>query len=102
MVRYMMSFSVKESEQETARRIIREYFEKLYRAGPGGMRSQCYSDEGKDGGFVHIKSFVRDSVARQHFRSALFTEYMNRLSAVTGEPLSFTRLSQEKTFESIY
>ena len=102
MVRYIMTFSVPKDQEPEAREIINAYFESLYREGPGGMRSQCYSDHEDDNSFVHMKSFVRESVARQHFRSPIFNQYLNKLSALCGNKLLFSKLSQQKTFESIY
>jgi|GEM_PF-1039396 len=102
MVRYILSFSVSHDNEEAAKKIIRQYFDSLDQQGPGGMRSQCYSDDERESHFVHIKSFVKDSVAKQHFRSPIFREYINQLSALCESKLMFTRLCQEKTFESIY
>lgn len=102
MVRYIMSFSVPPDQQEAAQNIIDDYFEALYQHGPGGMRSQCYATSEDEGSFVHIKSFKRESVANQHFRSATFREYVQRLAALCGKALSFSRLTQQQTFESIY
>jgi quinol monooxygenase YgiN len=102
MVRYIMSFSVPREQQQTAQKVIDYYFNALNSGGPGGMRSQCYADDGDDGRFVHIKSFKKESVANQHFRSAIFREYVEKLGGLCGGMLSFSRLHQQKTFESIY
>lgn len=102
MVRYIMSFSVQEGREQTAQKVIARYFDALYKNGPGGMRSQCYADHDKDGNYVHIKSFKKESVANHHFRSATFREYIDQLASLCGATPSFIRLQQEKTFESIY
>jgi hypothetical protein len=97
-----MSFSVPEGRQQSAQQIIEDYFDELYQHGPGGMRSQCYATNEDDCSFVHIKSFKRESTASQHFRSATFREYIQRLAALCGTAPSFSRLLQQQTFESIY
>lgn len=102
MVRYIMTFSVAADQKETAQDIIDDYFEALYQHGPGGMRSQCYATNEDECSFVHIKSFKRESVANQHFRSPVFREYTQRLAALCGKSPSFSRLTQQQTFESIY
>lgn len=102
MVRYIMSFAVPPGRQQSAQKIIDEYFDDLYQHGPGGMRSQCYATNEDDCNFVHIKSFKKESVANQHFRSATFREYIQRLATLCGNPLAFSRLMQQQTFESIY
>lgn len=102
MVRYIMSFSVPGAEEKSALRIISRYFDSLHKNGPGGMRSQCYADYDTEGRFVHIKSFRKESVANHHFRSAVFREYIQQLSALCGSMPSFSRLQQQETFESIY
>jgi quinol monooxygenase YgiN len=102
MVRYIMSFSVPQGRQRSAQQVIDDYFEALYQHGPGGMRSQCYASNDDDCSFVHIKSFKRESVANQHFRSATFREYIQQLSSLCGNMPGFCRLMQQQTFESIY
>ncbi len=102
MVRYIMSFTVREGGEQTAQQVIARYFEALSKNGPGGMRSQCYADHDRDGIFVHIKSFKKESVANHHFRSSTFREYIDQLAPLCSDPPSFSRLQQEKTFESIY
>ena len=102
MVRYLMSFSVPENARGSAQKIIDDYFEDLYKSGPGGMRSQCYASHDNDCSFVHIKSFKRESVANQHFRSTPFREYIRQLAALCGIRPEFSRLHQQQTFESIY
>ena len=102
MVRYFMSFTVPEDGQDAAQKIIDDYFESLYKNGPGGMRSQCYASHDNECSFVHIKSFKRESVANQHFRSPAFREYIQKLSALCGSRPEFSRLQQQQTFESIY
>jgi quinol monooxygenase YgiN len=102
MVRYIMSFSVPMGREQTAQKVINLYFDALQKHGPGGMRSQCYADHDKEGNFVHIKSFKKESVANHHFRSATFREYIQQLASLCGSPPSFSRLHQQQTFESIY
>lgn len=102
MVRYFMSFAVPEGRQDTAQKIIDQYFDELYKNGPGGMRSQCYADNGNDCCFVHIKSFKKEAVANQHFKSATFREYLHKLAELCGQRPTFSRLMQQQTFESIY
>ncbi len=102
MVRYIMTFTVPMGRQESAQTIIDDYFEDLYEHGPGGMRSQCYANNANDCSFVHIKSFKRESIANQHFRSAIFRTYVQKLGELCGETPSFVRLMQQQTFESIY
>jgi hypothetical protein len=97
-----MSFTVPPERQRSALKIIDEYFDTLYLQGPGGMRSQCYATGEDDCHFVHIKSFRKESVANQHFRSAIFREYTGQLAALCGESPSFSRLMQRQSFESIY
>lgn len=102
MVRYVMTFNVLEEMQQTAQKIIDHYFEALHHHGPGGMRSQCYSEYNNSCSFIHIKSFKRESVANHHFKSGTFREYVQQLASLTGKIPSFLRLEQEHTFESIY
>ena len=102
MVRYIMSFSVPEGREQTAQKIIDNYFNELQKHGPGGMRSQCYADHDKDGNFVHIKSFKKESVANQHFKSFVFRDYIQQLASLCGNTPAFSRLQQQQTFESIY
>ena len=102
MVRYIMSFSVPAGMQEKAQQIIDEYFEALEKEGPGGMRSQCYASDNDDCSFVHIKSFRKESVANHHFRSAILKNYQQKIDALSGELPRFSRLMQQKSFESIY
>jgi quinol monooxygenase YgiN len=97
-----MAFSVNKDREQSAIKIINNYFEALQEQGPGGMRSQCYSDDEDESSFVHIKSFVRESVARQHFKSPIFNDYISKLSMITERKLTFSKLYQQKTFESIY
>lgn len=97
-----MSFSVPPGRQQSAQKIIDNYFEGLYQNGPGGMRSQCYASNDDDCNFVHIKSFKRESVANQHFRSATFRDYIQQLASLCGNIPTFSRLLQQQTFESIY
>jgi quinol monooxygenase YgiN len=97
-----MSFSVPEGRQETAQKVIDHYFDGLYKNGPGGMRSQCYADYNNECRFVHIKSFKKESVANQHFKSGTFREYIQQLASLCGDMPSFSRLLQQQTFESIY
>ncbi|MEQ1678543.1 MAG: hypothetical protein ABL876_17740 [Chitinophagaceae bacterium] len=102
MVRYFMSFSVPEGRQVVAQRVIDQYFDALSKNGPGGMRSQCYADNDNDCTFVHIKSFKKEAVANQHFKSATFREYIQKLADLCGNRPGFSRLMQQQTFESIY
>lgn len=104
MVRYLMSFTVPEGRQQSAQKVIDHYFDALYKHGPGGMRSQCYASDDNDEGcnFVHIKSFKKESVANQHFRSGTFRDYVQQLGSLCGNIPSFSRLQQQQTFESIY
>ncbi len=102
MVRYIMSFTVPPGRQDDAQKIIDDYFEELYQHGPGGMRSQCYASHKDDCAFVHIKSFRRESIANQHFRTTGFLQYIQHLSALCLEVPNFTKLLQQQTFESIY
>jgi quinol monooxygenase YgiN len=102
MVRYIMSFSVPQGRQRSAQKVIDDYFEALNQHGPGGMRSQCYATNDDDCQFVHIKSFKRESVANQHFRSSTFRDYQRQLETICGNLPAFSRLMQQQTFESIY
>jgi quinol monooxygenase YgiN len=102
MVRYIMSFSVPEGRQQSALKVISNYFNALHKNGPAGMRSQCYATTEDDTGFVHIKSFKKESVANHHFRSEIFKEYIRQLSAICQIVPAFLRLQQQETFESIY
>jgi quinol monooxygenase YgiN len=97
-----MSFAVPPGRQQFAQKVIDSYFEDLYKHGPGGMRSQCYSDNNDDCSFVHIKSFKRESVANHHFKSSGFRSYMQQLEALCQSRPIFSRLHQEQSFESIY
>lgn len=98
-----MAFKVPREKLHLIRLIIDSYFDILVREGPAGMRSQCYATRDNDCGFVHIKAFKKESVANQHFRSSPFREYLRKLSELCdGQPLFFSRLEQQKTFESIY
>ena len=102
MVRYIMSFSVQEGREQSAQKVIARYFDALDKHGPGGMRSQCYADHDRDGIFVHIKSFKKESIANHHFRSSTFREYIEQLAILCGAEPTFSRLEQQQTFESIY
>src|SRR5262245_10068275 len=102
MVRYIMSFTVPEGRTGSAQKIIDDYFGELYRKGPGGMRSQCYADNENECCFFHIKSFKKESIANQHFRSPVFLEYIRQLATLCGVKPNFSRLHQQQTFESIY
>lgn len=102
MVRYIMSFTVPQGRRQSAQKIIDSYFESLHKHGPGGMRSQCYADDDNDGIFIHIKSFKKESVANHHFRSASFRAYIEQLALLCGAAPGFSRLHQQRTFESIY
>ncbi len=97
-----MSFSVPPGRQQSAQKIIDLYFDALYKNGPSGMRSQCYADYDNVCNFVHIKSFKRESVANQHFKSGTFRGYLQQLASLCGSTPSFARLEQQQTFESIY
>jgi hypothetical protein len=97
-----MSFSVPEGSRQTAQKIIGNYFDTLYKNGPGGMRSQCYAENKDDCSFIHLKSFKKEAVANHHFKSASFKEYTRQLAALCGNIPSFSRLLQQQTFESIY
>ena len=102
MVRYVMSFSVPDGRQKSAQKIIDHYFDALFKHGPGGMRSQYYADYNNECSFVHIKSFKKESVANQHFKSGTFREYIQQLASLCGDMPAFSRLLQQQTFESIY
>jgi quinol monooxygenase YgiN len=102
MVRYIMSFKVPENSQHTVQQVVNQYFNELQQSGPGGMRSQCYASHDDQCNFVHIKSFKKESIAHHHFRSAIFRQYLDKLALIIGEQLSFSKLHQQKTFESIY
>jgi quinol monooxygenase YgiN len=102
MVRYIMSFKVPDNQLQLAEKVIKLYFDALDKQGPGGMRSQCYADDSAHGSYVHIKSFKKESVANQHFRSTIFREYVQKLGNICGLTPSFSRLQQQETFESIY
>lgn len=102
MVRYFMSFAVPAGRDQAAEQIIEDYFDQLDHQGPGGMRSQCYATPDEEGRFVHIKSFKKESIAHQHFRSAIFREYIHKLAGICGQKPVFSRLQQQQTFESIY
>ena len=102
MVRYLMSFAVPANQQSRAEQIIDDYFDELIRHGPGGMRSQCYATAEDDCRFVHIKSFKKESVSNQHFRSPGFKNYVSKLALLCGHTPGFSRLQQQQSFESIY
>src|SRR5688500_10681690 len=89
MVRYFMSFDVPKENQRSVQKIIDRYFEELDKHGPGGMRSQCYADYNDECRYVHIKSFKRESVANQHFKSGTFRKYINDLAALCGSLPAF-------------
>lgn len=97
-----MSFSVSDTDRQTTRAVISQYFSDLQKTGPAGMRSQCYSCIDDHSQFIHIKSFRKESVAHHHFRSAVFKGYIEKLAALCGKGLFFSRLEQQKSFESIY
>jgi hypothetical protein len=98
-----MSFTVPDGMQQQAQKIIDNYFSALQKNGPAGMRSQCYASDEDDSNFVHIKGFKRESIANQHFRSGIYKDYIQALQAICPErQLSFSKLQQQKTFESIY
>jgi quinol monooxygenase YgiN len=97
-----MSFSVRQGEENAAIKVISHYFDLLHKNGPGGMRSQCYADHDKDGSFVHIKSFKKESIANHHFKTEAFREYIQQLAVLCSQAPSFSRLQQQETFESIY
>ena len=86
MVRYIMSFHIPESQLQTATKIINSYFDALQKSGPAGMRSQCYEANS----------------ANNHFKSAIFKEYLQKLTAISGKDVYFSKLYQQQTFESIY
>ena len=102
MVRYVMSFSVPQQLVGTVQQVINHYFDDLSKHGPGGMRSQCYADYNDQCRFFHIKSFRRESVANQHFKSGSFRKYIHELAEICGDIPVFSKLEQRKTFESIY
>ena len=102
MVRYFMSFSVPADRHRNVLDIIDDYFDNLQKHGPGGMRSQCYADDDDDCRYVHLKSFKKESVANHHFKSAVFREYIDKLTGLCGQRPVFSRLQQQQTFESIY
>lgn len=102
MIRYIMSFSVPRGRENAAVKVIENYFDALQKHGPAGMRSQCYADNEDACRFVHIKGFKKESVANQHFRSPVFREYIEQLAGLCETAPSFSRLQQQKTFESIY
>jgi hypothetical protein len=97
-----MSFSVPREQQDLVQQVINHYFDALSKHGPGGMRSQCYADFHDACRFFHIKSFRRESVANQHFKSGSFRQYINELAGICGITPAFSKLEQRKTFESIY
>jgi hypothetical protein len=97
-----MTFTIPATQVAKAASIIRIYFSALEKQGPGGMRSQCYAADTYQKNFVHIKSFKKESVANQHFRSLIFKEYISGLASICGEVPQFSRLQQQQTFESIY
>jgi len=97
-----MSFTVPAGMQDKAQQVIDDYFESLEKEGPGGMRSQCYASNNDDRNFVHIKSFRKESTANQHFRSAVLKDYLQKIAEICGDRPMFTRLMQQKSFESIY
>ncbi len=102
MVRYIMSFTVPDDQRQSIQKIINLYFTALQKNGPGGMRSQCYETNDSETCFVHIKSFKKEAIANHHFKSAIFKEYLQKLVSICGKNLSFSRLMQQQTFESIY
>jgi len=102
MIRYIMPFTVPQNRLSAAEKIIENYFNELGSGGPGGMRSQCYTAGDSDCQFVHIEGFKKESVANKHFVSRIFREYIHQLSALCETQVSFSRLQQEHTFESIY
>lgn len=97
-----MSFTVPDAQRQQAQKIIHRYFDELEKNGPGGMRSQCYTDYHDACRFVHIKSFKKESVANQHFKSFTFRQYVDQLASLCGMTPAFSRLQQQDTFESIY
>ena len=97
-----MSFAVPYGRKQSVQKAIDTYFKELYTNGPGGMRSQCYSDDNNDCSFVHIKSFKKESVANQHFKSFIFRDYISQLETLCDKRPGFSRLRQEQSFESIY
>lgn len=102
MVRYIMSVKVPFEKLQETRKVINRYFYDLEKNGPGGMRSQCYASNDDHCCIIHIKSFRKESVAHHHFRSAIFRGYMQELHQLTGQTVTFSKLNQQKTFESIY
>lgn len=102
MVRYIMCFKVPDGCQELAQKIIDHYFDALHKNGPGGMRSQCYTNNENEDSYVHIKSFKKEAVANHHFKSASFRDYLDELATLCKSKLCFSRLQQQQTFESIY
>ena len=97
-----MSFHISESQLQTATKIINSYFDALQKSGPAGMRSQCYEANSEENNFVHIKSFKKEAIANNHFKSAIFKEYLQKLTAISGKDVYFSKLYQQQTFESIY
>lgn len=97
-----MSFHIPESQWQTAAKVINSYFDALQKNGPGGMRSQCYEANDGENNFVHIKSFKKEAIANHHFKSAIFREYLQKLTTISGKVPSFSKLYQQQTFESIY
>jgi len=97
-----MSFRVPDGRQGPVQKIIADYFNRLQRQGPAGMRSQCYTDQEDDSAIVHLNGFKKESIANHHFKSAIFREYIKQLESVSGKKMGFTRLHQHLTFESIY
>ena len=97
-----MSFHIPESQLRTATKIINSYFDALQKSGPAGMRSQCYEANSEENNFVHIKSFKKEAIANNHFKSAIFKEYLQKLTAISGKDVYFSKLYQQQTFESIY
>jgi quinol monooxygenase YgiN len=97
-----MSFSVAENSLHAVQKIIEKYFHALESEGPSGMRSQCYSASDDECQFIHIKSFRKEPAAKKHFNSACFQHYLEELKKICQRQLSFLRLDQVETFESIY
>ncbi|MCB0741950.1 MAG: hypothetical protein R2796_10325 [Chitinophagaceae bacterium] len=102
MVRYFMTFHIRDEQIDAAAKIINAYFDALEKGGPGGMRSQCYETDHHEHNYIHIKSFKKDAVARHHFKSGICKKYLQQLMQLCGQDLHFTKLYQQQTFESIY
>jgi quinol monooxygenase YgiN len=102
MVRYIISFTVAETRLHAVQKIIEKYFQALETEGPSGMRSQCYAASEDECSFIHIKSFRKEPAAKKHFNSACFRQYIEELKKICERQLTFSRLQQVETFESIY